>query len=385
MTLTEHLGERAERCKNLFESWIATELHIDENHDIWRLQSPEYENTFIAMYRDGYHLFIYGDCGNLIFNRMTWKGNPHNLRYDNLGYQMEKLSHECLKSIEVFDESACVDDILKWFKEKVEEYQISDELYDIHISEFLRNTSDDDVEQFINETIEDYQDKVDEDELDEITNDLWNIKSLLDFTKDATEHAEEYEWIAWLRRSNLEDFEDACESDLWNAGKRIHQRFYVNLYAMQILSKKLKEQEAKPENIIKKYFTSGNWLNADFEDFTGMPISNDILENDIMSYIEDTIAQMPDEELTAFAKKFAKSNNEPKITILQYETGYEDGGVLESGSARRCVLKTKNFNKALSTFKDKKLDYLIRLVRVNNTKNLIYQYYDKTKGEFQND
>lgn len=82
--------------------------------------------------------------------------------------------------------------------------------------------------------------------------------------------------------------------------------------------------------------------------------------------------------------KFTENSNKPEITILQYETGYEDGGILESGSSHRCVLKTKDFNEALSAFIDKKLDYLIRLVRVNNTKNLIYQYYDKTKGEFQN-
>lgn len=68
MTITEHLGEKAEYYKNLFESWEATELHIDKDHDIWRLQSPKYESEFIAMYRDKYRLFIYGDYGNLIFD-----------------------------------------------------------------------------------------------------------------------------------------------------------------------------------------------------------------------------------------------------------------------------------------------------------------------------
>ena len=385
MTITEHLGEKAEYYKNLFESWEATELHINENHDIWRLQSPKYESEFIAMYRDKYRLFIYGDYGNLIFDRMTWEGNPHNLQYDKLDYQMEKLSHDCRESIEVYDENDCVDDILEWFKEKVKDYQISDELYEVHISDFLKDTSDNDVEWFIRETIEDYRNKVDEDELEEISNDLWDIERLLTFTKDATEHVDQYEWIAWLRQSNLDDFEDSYDSKLWNAGKRIHQRFYVNLYAMQILSKKLKEQATKPENIIKDYFASGSWLNANFEDFTGRPISAEILENGIMPYIENTIAQMPDEELTAFAARFSKSNNKPEITVLQYETGYEDGGILESGSARRCVLKTKDFNEALSAFTDKKLDYLVRLVRVNDTKNLIYQHYDKIKGDFQNE
>lgn len=310
MTITEHLGEKAEYYKNLFESWEATELHIDKDHDIWRLQSPKYESEFIAMYRDKYRLIIYGDYGNLIFDRMTWEGNPHNLQYDKLDYQMEKLSHDCRESIEVYDENDCVDDILKWFKEKVKDYQISNELYEVHISDFLKDTSDNDVEWFIRETIEDYRNKVDEDELDEISNDLWDIERLLTFTKDATEHTDQYEWIAWLRQSNLDDFEDSYDSKLWDAGKRIHQRFYINLYAMQILSKKLKEQATKPENIIKDYFASGSWLNANFEDFTGRPISAEILENGIMPYIENTIAQMPDEELTAFAARLKGEQNE---------------------------------------------------------------------------
>lgn len=31
--------------------------------------------------------------------------------------------------------------------------------------------------------------------------------------------------------------------------------------------------------------------------------------------------------------KFTENSNKPEITILQFETGYEDGGILESGSS----------------------------------------------------
>ena len=72
-----------------------------------------------------------------------------------------------------------------------------------------------------------------------VENNLIEIEDILYFTKDALESIDEYEWISFLRNSNLGEFDEECESELWNAGKCIHQRYFICMYALQVCGEKL--------------------------------------------------------------------------------------------------------------------------------------------------
>lgn len=53
---------------------------------------------------------------------------------------------------------------------------------------------------------------------------------------------------------------------------------------------------------IKDFFKSDKWTNDDFESFTNILISADILESGIMNSIDSTIVQMTEEEIAKFAE-----------------------------------------------------------------------------------
>ncbi len=78
-------------------------------------------------------------------------------------------------------------------------------------------------------------------------NECDELVNLLDFVNDCLRHTDEYEWIAFLRNNSdtLGEFDEVCESELWNAGKRIHQRYFVNMYALQVCGEKLKKQKGE--------------------------------------------------------------------------------------------------------------------------------------------
>ncbi len=195
------------------------------------LRKPGGQYRKVCLYRDGCNMFVYGDYGQFTFDSMTWTGSVYNLQYDNIGYQMEKLNHESRESLRVFDESKCVDDIYDWLKEHLED------LYDIK-NEIIKK-----IIKFFKESVYIYDSHIDE---FCIENDIEESKDILLFTKMALENTDESTWIVFLRNSNIEDFDDPCESYLWNAGKCIHQRYFICMYALQVCGEKLlKEKENK--------------------------------------------------------------------------------------------------------------------------------------------
>ena len=176
-------------------------------------------------------MFVYGDYGQFTFDNMTWTGSVYNLQYDNIGYQMEKLNHESRESLRVFDDNKCIDDIFDWLKEQLEDlYNIEDEIIEKIIKFFKESVyiHDSHIDEFC------------------IQNDIEELKDILLFTERALENTDESMWIVFLRSSNLEDFDDPCESYLWNAGKCIHQRYFICMYALQVCGEKLSKQK---ENI----------------------------------------------------------------------------------------------------------------------------------------
>lgn len=169
-------------------------------------------------------MFVYGDYGQFTFDSMTWTGSVYNLEYDNIGYQMEKLNYESKQSLRVFDEDKCAEDIFDWLKEQLEyRYCVEDE-YIEKIIKIFKDSS-----YILDSDIEDFCDK----------NDLTDTEDILYFVKDALENIDEYEWVSFLRHSNLGEFDEECESVLWNAGKCIHQRYFICMYALQVCGEKL--------------------------------------------------------------------------------------------------------------------------------------------------
>lgn len=195
------------------------------------LRKPGSQYQKVCLYRDGCNMFVYGDYGQFTFDNMTWTGSVYNLQYDNIGYQMEKLNHESRESLRVFDDNKCIDDIFDWLKEQLEDlYNIEDEIIEKIIKFFKESVyiHDSHIDEFC------------------IQNDIEELKDILLFTERALENTDESMWIVFLRSSNLEDFDDPCESYLWNAGKCIHQRYFICMYALQVCGEKLSKQK---ENI----------------------------------------------------------------------------------------------------------------------------------------
>ena len=195
------------------------------------LKKPGSQYQKVCLYRDGCNMFVYGDYGQFTFDNMTWLGSVYNLQYDNIGYQMEKLNYESRQTLRVFDEDKCEEDIFGWLKERLEyRYDVEEETIENIIKLFK------DEQYMLDSEIEEFC----------VENNLIEIEDILYFTKDALESIDEYEWISFLRNSNLGEFDEECESELWNAGKCIHQRYFICMYALQVCGEKLlKEKENK--------------------------------------------------------------------------------------------------------------------------------------------
>ena len=180
-------------------------------------------------------MFIYGDYGQYTFDSMTWKGDVYNLEYNNIGYQMEKLNYESKQSLRVFDDDNCKEDILDWMEEMVRKnfYDVTDT--DEELAAIISKAK---------ENIVDYG--FDVDEFCE-KYDCEDLRNILDFTEDLLAHMDEYEWMSYLRNNTdrLQDFDEPCESSLWNSGKRINQRYFINMYALQVCGEKLKKQKGE--------------------------------------------------------------------------------------------------------------------------------------------
>ena len=201
------------------------------------LRKPGSQYQKVCLYRDGCNMFVYGDYGQFTFDSMTWTGSVYNLEYDNIGYQMEKLNHESKESLRVFDDDRCIDDIFEWLKEQLESYYSLEEEEIEKVLKFFNSDTWDNVDEI--ET-EEFCDK----------NDLSEIENIIGFTRECCRNAEEYEWIPFLRSNynRLYDFGDeACESWLWNAGKCIHQRYFICMYALQVCGEKLLNEKENKE------------------------------------------------------------------------------------------------------------------------------------------
>ena len=123
---------------NHFDDWKVTEQIFDDKKAFWCIKKPNSEYQKVCLYRDGCNMFVYGDYGQFTFDSMTWLGSVHNLQYDNIGYQMEKLDRDSKSTLYIYDESQCEKDIYAWLKERLENrYDIEEDVIVPESSDFL--------------------------------------------------------------------------------------------------------------------------------------------------------------------------------------------------------------------------------------------------------
>ena len=214
-----------------FATWEPTEIIIDENRAFWMLKKPDSEYRKVCMFRDRYMIFVYGDYGSFCFDQMTWIGNVYNLEYDNLGYQFSKLSHDSKDALKAFDTDVCIEELEEWFIDTLEELKDN---YNLEDSGEIAKS----IFQYIKENSHIWYD---EEELCEIY-DCHEYMDLINFVHGAYCNCDdEYDWVSYLRKSNLGDFEDECESSLWNAGRKVSQSYYISMYALQVCRDKMKK------------------------------------------------------------------------------------------------------------------------------------------------
>lgn len=221
-----------EHYEKTFSTWEASEQIVDDKKAFWCLKKPGSEYAKVCLYRDGCNMFVYGDYGQFTFDTMTWLGTVYNLQYDNIGYQMEKLSIESRMALYCYDDSKCREDIIEWMFDRIDNRYYNIDLSD-SIIDGIKNLMDKwlldshDINEFCDE------------------NGCSDLYELLDFTNDLLSNTDEYEWIAHLRSvsDKLQDFDEACESSLWNAGKRINQRYFICMYALQVCGQKLESMK----------------------------------------------------------------------------------------------------------------------------------------------
>lgn len=216
--------------RDRFKTWEASELIIDETKALYELRKPGSEYQKVCMYRDGPNAFFYGDYGQFSFDNLTWLADPHNLQYDNIGYQMEKLNRESKDSLMVFVEDKAIDDIIEWAKERLEE-QFDFSNHGIStVIRYFKGCKDD----------RDCHDAYDFSEKHPSLSDAENFIDLVDDMIEAASNGE-IEYYAYINShyTDLGEYDEMCESQLWNAGKTVHQRFYICLYAMEVCGKKL--------------------------------------------------------------------------------------------------------------------------------------------------
>lgn len=227
MKLIEKI-DGAEHYISKFSEWEATEQIIDDTKAFWMLKKPDSQYQKVCLYRDGCNMFVYGDYGQFTFDSMTWRGDVYNLEYDNIGYQMEKLNYESKQSLRVFDEDKCREDIFDWLRERLEDrYNIEEDAIAKVVS-FVKGSN-----YILSSELEEF---CEENECDDIA-------EIIEFICECLENADEYDWIAFLRNKDFSEFDEVYESSLWNAGKCIHQRYFVCMYALQVCGEKLKSEK----------------------------------------------------------------------------------------------------------------------------------------------
>ena len=226
--------------KDLFESWVATELIIDDKRAMWELKEPDSTYNKVCLYRDDKAMFVYGCYGQFSFDSMTWLGSVYNLKYENEVYQTEKLASTSKTALTVFDEDYCVKDVIDWTVNKLSELfdmdgDVSDAEYDQFIEDvcFALTNPKSTLDRDLDELMDDFPYQTD------------IAYELLSLAFDMRDNCDEHKWINYLNEHHdaISEFTEINESGLYDAGKRLSQSYYISMYALKICGEKLKRGE----------------------------------------------------------------------------------------------------------------------------------------------
>ena len=229
------LVDRIPYMKGYFDEWGVYEKIIDDRKACWIISKPKSCFQKVCLFRDGENMFIYGDYGSYVFDDMTWYGSVYNINESNLRSLVNKTSAENREKMFTFDSDTCKKDIIRWLEEHL------DSCYEISETEIQKIVS------IFNDC-----NYIDDNEIELVTASMDDeIADLLQFIEDAMWHTGcKEDWTAFLGDEyyRLDRFDEAFESDLWNAGRKIDDKFIISLYALQICGEKLsKEKEAEFE------------------------------------------------------------------------------------------------------------------------------------------
>lgn len=251
MSKLEDLIQCSKELTAKFHTWNVSETIIDEKRAFWSIQKENSAYQKVSLYRDGHHMFIYGDYGNYVFDSMTWLGSPYNLEYNNLGYQMEKLSRQTREYIREFNDEEFEKDIAIWAEETLLEHDPGSKFLEEFFEEKYSEENEDLNEMFVDHVCSLIKDTEfgQHYALEDFVTEYGQILSpivlkILEFILDCFEHSEdENEWHHFLRNADTDGFEELFESTLWDAGKEICQPFLISLLALKICGEKLQKQK----------------------------------------------------------------------------------------------------------------------------------------------
>ena len=219
-----------------FSTWNCEYVRISKDIRMYTLYKP-CSTKKVTLYRDGMKVFIYGDYGNWIFSEMTYKADPHNLKYDDLGYMIGKLDSGCRNEVKVYNNEQAWNDILKWHSDFIREY--TDEELWIEVMKLWEGRSSDYIPSELD--IEDYFLNLEVDDGYTAVDDYVILESTKFTAKLLDSISDEIDYQCKLRSLNMEDFDcDKCGCELYytDFGKVFNQGFLISLYAMYVYSKK---------------------------------------------------------------------------------------------------------------------------------------------------
>lgn len=189
--MTNRFDEIVEQAKKMFKNHIATYKDYGENEiKVLRWGKQDSSCCYMNIIFHKNFIYISGDLREAVYD-CTWQTSLKNSSKSNFSYLTGKLS--CVKHGKYeWRSDWCLEDIEEWRKD------ILDDRYnDVDDKEWL---------------------------------DKFN-----DFHESLTDNTEsKYQFIGHLQNSDLDEFDEFCESALWNAGQRINEDLIIYWVALEM-------------------------------------------------------------------------------------------------------------------------------------------------------
>lgn len=206
MNNNEYIKKVQEQAREAFKNHKLDTIIENDQVKQYLWHEPGTNNMHINLIFIGNHVYISGDVREAVY-WCTWKTSLKSCADTNLGYFTGKLSCNT-NGKQRWTSEDCAEDVEAWKNEKLS-----------YKNEY------DDVETF-------------ERELDEFVEDIL-------FGSD-----DKPIFIANLYNAKIGDYEEECESELWNAGERLNQDLVYYHTAIQMAQEYIENEASKLERFI---------------------------------------------------------------------------------------------------------------------------------------